>query len=64
MGEQASLSSSYSDIGIPINFQEETGLGTFLSIELRWPLEVSRNVRPPVQMRLGPKAFSRDCTEV
>ena len=22
-----------------------------------------RDVRPPVQMRLGPRAFSRDCTE-
>ena len=27
------------------------------------PLEVSRDVRPPVQMRLGPRAFSRECTE-
>ena len=24
---------------------------------------MSRDVRPPVQMRLGPRAFSRDCTE-
>ena len=63
MGDQASLSTFHRDIVIPINFQEETGLGTFLSIELRWPLEVSRNVRPPVQMRLGPRAFSNDCTE-
>ena len=27
------------------------------------PLEVSGDVRPPVLMRLGPRAFSRDCTE-
>ena len=24
---------------------------------------MSRDVRPPVQMRLGPRAFSRECTE-
>ena len=63
MGEQASLSSFHRDIGFPICSQEDSGLGTFLSIELRGPLEVSRDVRPPVQMRLGPRAFSRDCTE-
>ena len=28
-GDQASLSSWHSDIGIPINFQEESGCGTF-----------------------------------
>ena len=32
-------------------------------MELRGPLEVSREVRAPVQMRLGPRAFSRDTTE-
>ena len=63
MGDQASLSSLHRDIGIPISFQEESGLGTFCRIELRGLLEVSRDVRPPVQMRLGPRAFSRDCTE-
>ena len=63
MGDQASLSSFHRDIGISINFQEESSLSTFLSTELRGPLEVSRDVRPHVQMRLGPRAFSRDCTE-
>ena len=29
VGDQASLSSVHIDIGIPINFQEESGLGTF-----------------------------------
>ena len=29
LGDQASLSSFQRDIGIPINFQEESGLGTF-----------------------------------
>ena len=27
------------------------------------PLEESRDVRPPEKMRLGPRDFSRDCTE-
>ena len=30
LGDQASLSSFHRDIGIPINFQEESGLITFL----------------------------------
>ena len=51
MGEQAFLSSFHRDIGIPINFQEESGLVTFSSIELHELLEVSSDVRPPVQMR-------------
>ena len=29
VGDPASLSSFHRDIGIPINFQEESGLGTF-----------------------------------
>ena len=29
VGDQASLSSFHRDIGIPINFQEESGLVTF-----------------------------------
>ena len=63
MGDQASLSSFHRDIEIPINFQEESGLGTVCSPEFCGPLEVSRDVRPPVQMRLGPRAFSRDYRE-
>ena len=58
-----SLSSFHRDIGIPMNFQEESGLGTFCSIELRVPLEVSRDMRPRVLIGLGTRAFSRDCTE-
>ena len=63
MANEASLSSFHRDIGIPINFQKESGLGTYCIFELRGPLEVSSNVRPPVHMRLGPRAFSMDCTE-
>ena len=51
MGDHSPLSSFHSDIGIPINFQEETGLGHFQNTELRGPLEVSSDVRPPVQMK-------------
>ena len=43
-GDQASFSSWHSDIGIPINFQVESGIVTFVRIELHVPLEVSRDV--------------------
>ena len=51
MGDHSPLSSFHTDIGIPINFQEETGLGPIRNTELHLPLEVSSDVRPPVQMR-------------
>ena len=51
MGDHSPLSSFHRDIGITINFQEESGLGPFRNTELRGPLEVSSDVRPPVQMR-------------
>ena len=41
-GDRGSLSSWNSDIGIPIHFQEEQGIVTFLSIEFRVPLELSK----------------------
>ena len=41
-GDRGSLSSSHSDLGIPINFQVESGIITFWSIELSLPLEVSK----------------------
>ena len=63
MGDQASRSSWHSDIGSPINFQDESGIVTFLNIELGTLLVVSRVVRPCALMRRGPRAFSRDCTE-
>ena len=55
MGDQASLSSFHRDVGIAINFQEVSGLGTFSCTELCGPLEVSRDVRPIVLMSLGPR---------
>ena len=64
MGDEASLSSFHRDIGIPINFQEESGLGTFWSTALRGPLEVSGDLRPPVQMKLGPRSFLRTAHKI
>ena len=50
MGDHSPLSSLHRDIGIPINFQEESGLGPFRNTDIRGPLEVSSDVRPPVEM--------------
>ena len=63
MGVQGSLSSLHRDIGIPINFQEESSLVSFGSLELHEPLEVSRDVRPPVQMSRGTRVSSRISTQ-
>ena len=58
MGDQRSLSSFHSDIGISINFHEDSSLFSFGSLYLHMPLEVSWDVRPPIQMRRGTTAFS------
>ena len=42
---QASFSSCQSDTGIANNFQEESGIVTFWSVELRVPLALPRNVK-------------------
>ena len=63
VGDQGSLSSFHRDIGIPINFQEESSLVSFGSLELREPLEVSRDVRPPVHVRRGTRVSSRISTQ-
>ena len=63
MGDQGSLSSFQRDIGIPINFQEESSLVSFGSLELHEPLEVSRDVRPPLQMTRGTRVSSRISTQ-
>ena len=63
MGDLVSISSFHRDIGIPINFQEESSLVSFGSLELRETLEVSRDVRPPVQMRRGTSVSSRISTQ-
>ena len=46
MGDHSSLSSFHRDIGFPINFQEESGLGPFRNTEPPGPLEVSSDVWP------------------
>ena len=51
MGDHSQLSSFHRDIGIPINFQEESVLGPFRNTELPGPLEVTSDVTPPVHMR-------------
>ena len=51
MGDHSPLYSFHRDIGMPINFQEESGLGPFRNTELCGPLEVSSDVKPPGQMR-------------
>ena len=63
MGDHGTPSSFQKDLGIPINFQEESGLVSFLSLELHEPLEVSRDVRPPVQMMRGTMVSSSISTQ-
>ena len=63
MGDQVSLSSFHRDNGIPINFQEESSLVTFWNLEIHRPLKVSRDVRPPVQMRQRTRVSSRISTQ-
>ena len=63
MGDQVSLSSFHRDIGIPINFQEESSPVSFLSLEIHEPLAVSRDVSPPVQMTWGNRVPSRISTQ-
>ena len=63
MGYQVALSSFHRDIWIPINYQEESSLISFCSLELHEPLEVSRDVRPPVQMRRRTRVSSRISTQ-
>ena len=63
VGDQASLSSFHRDIGFPIQFQDESGLVAFWNIEVHEPLEVSRDVRPPVYMSRGTRVFSSVSTE-
>ena len=62
MGGQESLINWHSNISIPINFHEESGIVTFSSNELSVPLEVSKDVSPSVQKRWRTMAFSRVST--
>ena len=57
-GDQASLSSWNSDIGIPIHFQKSQVLSPFEALNSVCLSRVQRDVRPPVQMRRTTTAFS------
>ena len=63
MGDQGSLSTFHRDSGIIINFQEVSSLVSFGNLELHRLLEVSRDVRPPVQMRRETRVSSRISTQ-
>ena len=57
-----SLISWHSSVGIPINFHEESGIFTFEALNSVHLSKGQRYVRPPVQKRRRPQAFSRVCT--
>ena len=59
---QASLISWHSYIGIPINFHEESGIVNFEDLNSVHLLNSHMDVRPSVQKRLRPMAFSRVST--
>ena len=56
------LSSCHVDTGIHINFQVESGIVPFEALNSMFLSRCQRDVRPPVQMRWGPRAFSRVST--
>ena len=62
MGDHASLSSFQKDLGIPINFQEESGLVAFEALNSVCLSRCESDMIPPVQMRRRPMAFSRVST--
>ena len=57
-GDRGSLSSCHSDIGIPINFRKCEASSSFEALNFACLSRCQRSVRPPVQMRRGPGAFS------
>ena len=61
-GGQASLNSSHSYIGIPINFHEESGIVTFEALNSAHLSKSQMDVRPSVQKRLRTMAYSRVST--
>ena len=56
-GDQGSLSSWNSDIGIPIHFQKESGIVTFEALNSVCLSSCQGDMIPPVQMRRRPTAF-------
>ena len=52
-GDQVSLSSCHSDIGIPSNFQQESAIVIFLRFELHVPLDVSKGCDASCPVEVG-----------
>ena len=61
-GDQVSLSSWNSDIGIPIHFKKSQALSPFEKLNSVCFLRCERDVIPPVQMRWRHTGFSRVST--
>ena len=61
-GDQVSLSSWKSDIGIPIHFQKESGIITFEALNSVCLSRYQSDVIPPIQMSRRTTAFSRVST--
>ena len=59
---QGSLSSWNSDIGIPIHFQNVSGIVTFESLNSVCLSRYQSDVIPPIQMSCGTTDFSRVST--
>ena len=57
-GDRGSLSISHSDIGIPIHFQDGQASSPYEALNSVCHSRVHRDMRPPVQMRRKPMAFS------
>ena len=61
-GDQGSLSSWNSDIGIPIHFQKESGSSPFEALNSVCLSRYQSDVIPPIQMRRRTMSFSRVST--
>ena len=57
-GDPGSLSTCHRDPGTPIHFQEESGIVSLGSIDIRRSLEFSKDVRPPVALRRRTRSFA------
>ena len=58
-GDRVSLSSCHSDIGIPINFHQESGIVTFEALNSLCLSRCQSDVRLPLQRRRRLRTFSR-----
>ena len=61
-GDPRSLSICHSDSGIPINFKTSQASSPFETLNSACLSNCKSNVMPPVQMRRGPRTFSRVST--